>query len=65
MSEANIIFGKIEGHLDQNRRQFVDYEIYTIGGNDYQQWSASSPENFNEVIDEDILSLSAQTARFG
>jgi hypothetical protein len=33
-------------------RQFIDYEIYSLVTNDYEQWSASSLENFLQGVDD-------------
>lgn len=60
-SVGRVIEVFVRDKLDDGR-QFIDYEIYSIGGNDYEQWQAFSPESFFSAMDEDILSLSlAQT----
>lgn len=52
----------ISAHLNRklhDGRQFVDYEMYSRGGRDYQSWEASSPEMFLAAIDEEIASSKA------
>lgn len=56
-SDGRVIEVFVRDKLEDGR-QFIDYEIYSIGGNDYEQWHASSPEMFFSAIDGDIQRLS-------
>jgi len=40
-------------------RQFIDCQTYSIGGSDYEQWAAASPEEFYAALDEDIVGMAA------
>jgi hypothetical protein len=57
-SQGRVIEAYVNAKLSDGR-QFVDCNMYSIGGNDYAEWNTSSPESFISSLDEEIKSMNS------